>query len=165
MHVLFPCPTCDRPARLDLRAPVDWQCPGCEHRQHIAAAESTLSHCVICGCHDLYKQKDFPHWLGMTILVVGCLASVYTNLVYEKWLTWAILIGTVVIDGILYLSVGDAVVCYRCDAHYKGLTPSDAHQPFELTIGERYRQERIRAEQLNGARAAQENPTHPPDAV
>jgi hypothetical protein len=102
----------------------------------------------VCGTHELYKKKDFPHWLGMTILVTACLASVYTYLWYDKWLTWAILIGSAIIDGVLYLSVGDAVVCYRCEAVYKGFTPTDAHRPFELTIGERYRQERIRAEQL-----------------
>jgi hypothetical protein len=162
MLVLFPCPVCDRPARLDVSAAVDWQCRGCEHRQHIDAADRALSHCVICGCPELYKKKDFPHWLGMTILVAACLASVYTYFWYDKWLTWAILIGSAVIDGVLYLSVSDAVVCYRCDAHYKGLTPTDAHRPFELTVGERYRQERIRADQR---KATRENPTHPPGAV
>ena len=44
--------------------------------------------------------------------------------------------------------VGDAIVCYRCGAHHKGLEASPSHQPFELTVGERYRQERIRREQL-----------------
>ena len=44
--------------------------------------------------------------------------------------------------------VGDAVVCYRCNAHYRGVVPRDAHRPYELVIGERYRQERIRREQL-----------------
>jgi hypothetical protein len=38
------------------------------------------------------------------------------------------------------------VVCYRCDAHYKGFKATDEHKPFELTVGERYRQERIRRE-------------------
>jgi hypothetical protein len=44
--------------------------------------------------------------------------------------------------------VGDALVCYRCNAHYRGLAASPEHRPFELVIGERYRQERIRREQL-----------------
>jgi hypothetical protein len=162
MHVLFPCPICDRPARLSLHAPVDWECSGCEHRVHVAVGDPALPHCVICGCTELYKKKDFPHWLGMSILVGACLASIYTYFWYDKWLTWAILIGSAVLDGVLYLSVGDAVVCYRCDAHYKGFTPAQSHRPFELTIGERYRQERIRAEQH---KPAQENRTHPPGQV
>jgi hypothetical protein len=146
MDVCFTCPACDRPARLNVRAPADWQCPTCEHRQHLEAAEPALTHCVVCGNHELYKKKDFPHWLGMTILVVACAASVYTYFWYDKWLTWAILIGSALVDGALYLSVGDAVVCYRCDAHYKGFTPTDEHRPFELTVGERYRQEKLRSE-------------------
>ncbi len=148
MHVCFSCPSCERPVRADVTAAIDWQCPGCEHRQHLDAAAPGLPRCVVCGNPELYKKKDFPHWLGMTILVSACVASCYTVFWYDKWLTFAILIGSAAIDGVLYLSVGDAVVCYRCDAHYKHFTATDAHRPFELTIGERYRQEKIRAEQL-----------------
>src|SRR5579864_2193386 len=140
MDVCFTCPICERPARASVGTPLDWQCPGCEHRQHIDSAPPNLSRCVVCGNAELYKKKDFPHWLGMAILVAACVASVYTYFWYDKWLTWAILIGSAIIDGGLYLMVGDAVVCYRCGAHYKGFTPTDEHKPFELTIGERYRQ-------------------------
>ncbi len=114
----------------------------------LEAADPALSRCAVCGNADLYKKKDFPHWLGMTILVGACLVSVFTYGMYEKWLTWTILIGSAVFDGVLYLWVGDALVCYRCHAHFRGFTPTEAHQPFELTTGERYRQERIRKEQL-----------------
>jgi hypothetical protein len=147
MDVCFSCPTCERPARVRVGTATDWQCHGCEHRQHIDAAAPALPCCVLCGNHELYKKKDFPHWLGMTILVVACVSSVYTYFWYDKWLTWAILIGSAVVDGGLYLMVGDAVVCYRCDSHYKGFTATAEHKPFELTIGERYRQEKIRSDQ------------------
>jgi hypothetical protein len=84
----------------------------------------------------------------MTILVLACIASFVTYAWYEKWLTWAILIGTAAFDGLLYLLVGDAVVCYRCGAHHRGLTPGPHHRPHDLGTAERYRQERIRREQL-----------------
>jgi uncharacterized protein (DUF983 family) len=151
VDVCFACPVCDRPARVGVDKPVDWQCPGCDHRQHVPAADPALPACVVCGNHELYKKKDFPHWLGMTILVGACVASVLTYGWYEKWLTWAILLGSAAFDGLLYLWVGDAVVCYRCEAHYKGLAKDDIHAPFELTVGERYRQERLRREQLRDA--------------
>lgn len=147
MHVDFDCPACEHPARARLDRADDWQCPGCEHRLHLDAAEPTLPHCPVCGNAELYKQKDFPHWLGMTILVTACVASVITYYLYEPWLTWAILIGSAAFDGLLYLWVGDAVVCYRCGARCKGFTPTEAHKPHELTVAERYRQERIRREQ------------------
>jgi hypothetical protein len=100
----------------------------------------------------LYKRKDFPHGLGLAVLTAACLVSFVTYGLYHKWLTWAILIGTALFDGLLYLWVGDAVVCYRCGAHHRGLTPGPGHAPFDLGTAERYRQERIRREQFQAAR-------------
>ena len=172
MKITFVCPGCERPARVicpgraggvspltgsahepgGLRPPlagsIDWQCPHCDHRLTIEPAAPDLPTCVICGNKELYKKKAFPHGLGMTILVVACLASVFTYGWYEKWATYAILIGTALFDGVLYLMVGDVIVCYRCNAYYGGVQPSDRHKPHELIVGERYRQERIRREQL-----------------
>jgi hypothetical protein len=148
VKVRFVCPVCEVPAQVLLSAPVEWQCPACEQRLRLEAPPADLPHCAVCGNSELYKKKDFPHWLGMLILTGACVASVFTYAFYEKWLTWAILIGSAVFDGLLYLWVKDALVCYRCNAHYSGGTATDAHKPFELQIGERYRQERIRREQL-----------------
>lgn len=148
MNVTFSCPVCDHPARVSLDRPADWQCVSCEHRLHLDKPDAKVHSCAICGTQELYKKKDFPHWLGMSILVGACLASVFTYGFYEKWLTWAILIGSAAFDGLLYLCVGDAVVCYRCGAHYRGAEPSDEHKPHELVIAERYRQERIRKDQI-----------------
>ena len=148
MKVLFVCPQCDAPASANLDQSTAWECQACGHALHLDRPEPELPMCVLCGNGELYKKKDFPHWLGMMILVLACAASFVTYFWYEKWLTWAILIGTALFDGLLYLLVGDALVCYRCNAHYKGFSSSPAHGPFELTIGERYRQERLRREQM-----------------
>ncbi len=148
MDVIFPCPTCDRPARLTLLGPCAWQCPACAGKLQVEEVDQALAACSLCGSRELFKKKDFPHWLGLTILTVACLASVFTYNWYEKWLTWAILIGSALIDGLLYLCVGDAIVCYRCGAHFRGFHAGAGHKPFELTIAERYRQERMRREQL-----------------
>jgi hypothetical protein len=107
---------------------------------------------MLCGSGELYKKKDFPHWLGLTILTVACLGSIIPYYLYHQWLTWTILIGSALVDGLLYLWVGDAIVCYRCNAHYRGFQSLPEHHPFELGIAERYRQERIRREQLATAK-------------
>jgi hypothetical protein len=114
------------------------------------AAEPALPSCIVCGSHELYRKKDFPHWLGMTILVSACLLSTVTYAWYAKWWTWTFLIGSFLVDVLMYRMVGDVVVCYRCQAHYRGFPLSEAHPPFELAIGERYRQEKIRQERLKG---------------
>lgn len=106
--------------------------------------------CIVCGCPELYKKKNFPHWLGMAILIVALILSTVTYYWYAKWWTWTFLIGSALIDGGLYLLVGDVVVCYRCQAHYVGSKPNEAHKPFEITIGERFRQERLRQERSKG---------------
>lgn len=142
MDVTFPCPACDRPARQTL--PADWECPACGHRLSLAAADPATAGCAVCGNRELYRKKDFPHWLGLTILTAACVASVITYGLYEKWLTWAILLGSAAFDGLLYLWVGDAVVCYRCNAHHRGLRETDRYLPHDLSVSERYRQERLR---------------------
>ena len=93
-------------------------------------------------------QKDFPHWLGMGILVLACVASIVTYAKHWIIATWAILIRSAVVDGLLYLAMGNVTVCYRCQTHYRGFPPNGQHGPFNLAIGERYRQERIRREEL-----------------
>jgi hypothetical protein len=148
VKVTFACPVCEQPARQTLDRAHDWQCTRCEQRLSIPVPEPSLPACVVCGNHELYKKKAFPHWLGMSILVGACVASVFTYGWYEKWATWAILLGSAVFDGVLYLLVGDAIVCYRCQAHYSGVEPAAQHKPHELIVGERYRQERIRKEQI-----------------
>lgn len=127
-------------------------CPQCDHLLALPqeGADPALPACLVCGNHELYKKKDFPHSLGMSILVLACLASTVTYGLYDKWLTWTILIGSAAFDGLLYLWVKDAIVCYRCHAHYRGVPANPEHKPFELTIGERYRQEHLRREQLKG---------------
>ena len=150
LKVTFACPNCELPTATPVEQPSDWQCTGCDHRLHLNAPDAALTSCVVCGNHELYKKKDFPHWLGMAILLVALLLSTITYYSYEKWWSWSFLIGSAIIDGVMFLTVGDVVVCYRCEAHYRGGTARDAHQPFEITIGERYRQERMRQERMKG---------------
>jgi hypothetical protein len=144
------CPVCEAPGRLAAPAAGPWQCPRCDHlvTLHAAATDPALPVCAVCGNAELYKKKDFPHGLGMAILVLACIASTITYWWYDKVLTWAILLGSAAFDGLLYLWVKDAVVCYRCGAHHRGIVAGAHHQPFELTIHERYRQERLRQEQF-----------------
>jgi DNA-directed RNA polymerase subunit RPC12/RpoP len=153
VNVQFVCPECEAPARLELSHRTEWQCPACDHLLLLRVLENnTLPACAVCGNSELYKKKNFPHWLGLTILAVACLGSIIPYWLYHQWLTWTILIGSAIFDGLLYLWVGDVVVCYRCNAHCRGLISEDAHKPFELGIAERYRQERLRLRELHAAK-------------
>ena len=150
MRIRLFCPTCATPGRLQLPGPRGWTCPACEHAVELApsAGDPALPCCAACGCEELYRKKDFPHGLGMTILVGAFIASTITYGLYDKVLTWVILLGSFAFDGILYLLVKDVIVCYRCNAEHRGVPHTERFAPFELTIGERYRQERIRREEM-----------------
>ncbi len=144
MRVQFDCPNCEAPTRSPLPGDPDWQCGNCGQVLNLdRQVDETIPLCIICGNKELYKKKDFPHTLGMYILVIACAISFYTYLNYWVIATWVILTGTAVFDGVLFMLVGDAVVCYRCQAHYRGI-PKSVHEPFEISVGEKYRQERMR---------------------
>jgi hypothetical protein len=126
-----------------------WQCPNCDHLQVIdVCRDKPIETCGICGNHELYKKKNFPHWLGMAILAAASLGFIVLNGLYLPWVAWVVLLGSAAIDGLLYLTVGDALVCYRCGAQFSGQSSLSSHAPFELVIAERYRQERIRRSQM-----------------
>jgi hypothetical protein len=81
-------------------------------------------------------------------LTTACLAFLVLKALYHQWWAWVVLIGSAVFDGVLYLWVRDVIVCYRCGAQHRRLPPHPAYQPFDLGRAERYRQERLRREQL-----------------
>ncbi|GIW79068.1 MAG: hypothetical protein KatS3mg105_0875 [Gemmatales bacterium] len=150
MNVRFLCPSCEQPTSTRIEQKQVWQCPNCDYRMEwlSSPAEPFLSKCLVCGNQELYKKKNFPHWLGLGILALASLVFFIGHGYYHPKVAWAVLIGSAVFDGLLYLWVGDVVVCYRCHAHYRGLLSSAAYQPFDLGISERYRQQRLMQEQL-----------------
>jgi hypothetical protein len=136
---------CDTPGSAAADA-AQWRCPACDHV--VALAPTGGTPCAACGNAELFRKKDFPHGLGMAILVGAFVTSTITYWLYDKWLTWAILIGSAAFDGLLYLWVKDVIVCYRCHAEHRDVAQPERVAPFELTTHERYRQERIRLEQM-----------------
>jgi transposase-like zinc ribbon protein len=149
VKVRFRCPECGVVAQTSLADSKSWQCRHCDDLIAMPDhGDKGLPACVICGNQELYKKKNFPHWLGLTILALACFAFLWAHGKYDPTTAWAILLVSAAIDGFFYLWVGDAIVCYRCAAVYRGFSPSSLHLPFELTVAERYRQERLRREKL-----------------
>lgn len=104
--------------------------------------DQPLQTCPKCGCRDLFVRKDFPQRLGLTVVVVAAVSF----LVLAAWrqLFWIgalVLLAAVIVDAVLYLWVPKITVCYRCRAEFRGpLNP--AHEGFDLSVGEKYRQPR-----------------------
>lgn len=106
--------------------------------------------CPCCGAAELYVRKDFPQGLGLLIVIAGCVIS--TALWYYERPTAALLVllAWALADMALYFRVPDVTICYRCQSQLRGpgSNPGGRLETFDLAIGERYRQERLRAEEL-----------------
>src|SRR5437899_11578219 len=100
VNIRLYCPVSETPGRLTLPGPDHWVCPSCDHLVSLAQPrpEPALPTCAVCGNAELYKKKDFPHGLGMAVLVGAFLASTITYWLYDPLLTWVILIGSAAVD-------------------------------------------------------------------
>jgi hypothetical protein len=99
-----------------------------------------VQRCLVCPSTDLFVRKDFPQRLGVLIVAVGIIGSSIAW--YHAHLLWTfgILFATALIDVLLYTLVGDALMCYRCQAQYRGVAEMDSHGLFDLETHEKHRQ-------------------------
>ena len=122
MNVTFACPQCEQTSRAEVpttRRPSPAHCGLHLARPDDAYDEGQLVRCLACPSTDLFVRKDFPQRLGAAIVVAGFAASCVTWYLYQKELTFAVLVATALVDVVLYRLVGDSLVCYRCGAQYR----------------------------------------------
>ena len=162
MELTFACPNCEAIGHV---AAVEDEfvatCPGCALTRELnrsATAGGVLSACPWCATEDLYIQKDFPHGLGLAIVISGFVASTVFWYFYMPIPAFAVLLGTAALDVALYYLVPDVTICYRCLSQSRGpgTNPEGCIAPFDIAIGERYRQERLRVEAI---RASESKPS------
>lgn len=162
MELTFECPSCHAVGRVaPLGSAGSASCPRCGHRRELsrsAVRDGELTACAWCATGDLYVQKDFPHGLGLGIVVVGFAISSVFWYYYIPIAAYAVLLATAALDLVLYYLVPDVTICYRCLGQHRGAgtNPGGRYAPFDLAIGERYRQERLRVEELRGQRGPTE---------
>jgi hypothetical protein len=154
MELTFSCPRCGTVGQVaGLRTAEQAVCRRCGLTRPLHAetiSEAGLEACPWCLTTDLYIQKDFPQALGLFIVLVGfAISTVFWYYEMPKS-TFAVLLVSALVDGVLYYTVPDVTICYRCASQVRGHTgePHGRFHPFDLAIGERYRQERIRAQHL-----------------
>lgn len=152
MNVVYRCPACDRRAHAAL-AQNDQvlACPHCGHALTLPEGAWEAGHvrrCLTCPSHDLYVRKDFPQRLGAAIVLAGFAASCVTWHFYYVTATFGILLGTFLADALLYLFVGECLVCYACRTEYRGVEGLREHSRFSLETFERYRQQAARRREV-----------------
>jgi hypothetical protein len=148
MNVTFQCPTCEQAVRTDVMAgDPHLACPACKRQISIAAETMSgdrLRSCLVCPSTDLFIRKDFPQRLGVGIVTFGFILSCIAWHYQYLNLTFGILFATAGIDLLLYLIVGESLVCYRCGAEYRFMSGIEGHGAFNLETHERYRQQKAR---------------------
>jgi len=151
MNVTFACPHCREPNRLNVtRDDVELKCVHCHGELPTpkdAWMGAKLRKCLACHCDELFTRKDFPQRLGVATVVIGFAGFLVAQYFYQFWIAYGFLFATLGIDLLLYVLMGEALVCYRCDAHYRGLDETGGHGAFDLETHERYRQIAAREEE------------------
>lgn len=148
MLLRYVCPGCQKGRAVTLAAEsTSALCPACGHAQPLVsppASDESLHRCLVCSSDELFKRKAFPQAWGVAIVVTGFVLSSIAWYQSRIALTFAFLFGCALIDLVLYLMMGDCVVCYRCHAEYHGCSRIEEHSPFNLETHERFRQEAAR---------------------
>jgi hypothetical protein len=162
MNVTFACPRCQQSGRVEFEATdPGFVCPNCQQELVIPAGalvDGQLRRCLVCPSTDLFVRKDFPQRLGVGIVVVGFAISCFTWANYWLIATFVVLFATAFLDLLLYVTVGDALSCYRCSAIYRGCLGHERHGSFNLETHERYRQQAARLAERGGV---PQSPTTP----
>jgi hypothetical protein len=102
-------------------------CPDCGIKRKIAQnhwSEDAVDVCPLCGCHHLYRQRDFNRAFGCVLVLLGA--------VLVPWTFGLSLPLFGLIDLWLYRRLKDAVVCYRCDTVFRDAIPGTRQGEFDL---------------------------------
>ena len=143
-QIILGCRNCNREIAFPPSAiPAGVTCPGCQKTVPLRAdptidKEHFVRNCVACGHDSLYVQKDFNRNLGMAIVVVGSLVSLYFFFRSEPIYGMLALFASAGIDFLIYSLVGEVTVCYACHTIYRGLGKNPDHGPFDLKDLEKY---------------------------
>jgi hypothetical protein len=159
MELTFSCPGCGAigqvPSLENQTQAICRQCGFARDLRGESIDHGALEACPWCATTDLYIQKDFPQGLGLAIVVAGfAISTVFWY--YEMPISaYLVLLGSIGLDLVMYHLVKDVTICYRCLSQVRG-EGSNARgrfRTFDLAIGERYRQERLRATELRERQA------------
>lgn len=160
MHLSYYCPRCGTSQRTaDLNSQSQLVCGNCAWTKALPEESvGTSNACVCCGNTDLWRQKDFPQWLGMTCVAAAAILSSIAWYYYYPVLALGILMAFALADWVLYALMGDVLVCYRCQARHHA-ADVQPHAGYNHETGERYRQERLRLEADQRRQRPEDNPS------
>jgi hypothetical protein len=130
-------------------------CARCAWNRSPVTVPEPLSQCVVCGNHDLWRQKDFPRSLGVLVVAAGAVLSSIAWYLHWPWRALGVLMAFGLADMLVYRVMPDVLVCYRCQARHRPARDAAAEHPaFSHETAERYRQEDLRQREAQQSRPA-----------
>ncbi len=166
MELTYSCPSCGVVGHLAaVENASEMLCQNCGTARPLRSGsveDGELKACPWCLTTDLYVQKDFPQGLGLTIVFIGFAISTvfwYYEMPIQAYL---VLVVSILLDLVMYHRVKNVTICYRCLCQLRGAgaNPGGRFKTFDLAIGERYRQERLRTAELRSAGARRVRRSH-----
>src|SRR4051812_20822888 len=113
----FQCRACDGELAVAPSQEERISCPHCRAELPLFMNESILKSnivtaCVSCGHDILYVQKDFNRHVGLAIVGLGIVASIYLLARGQPIFAMAALGVTALVDFLAHLFVREVTVCY-----------------------------------------------------
>lgn len=113
----------------------DWDTPLSFEKQTIILKPSEavrqgkeVDICAVCQYQHLHLRKDFPRVLGLSIVGVAAVSMFFIR---GPLFPVPLLLASL-LDFLLYQWVPWKIVCYVCDAEYRGYQPRDEQQEYDL---------------------------------
>ena len=148
MRLNYNCPSCQELNQASISETTDaLHCSACDWTRSLPADVEQRKHpsaCLVCGCRDLWRRKNFPQQLGVGVVVLAALLSTIAWAWHEPLWAYGVLMAAAAFDMILFTFMPDVLVCYRCGARYLKFDPSGQTPHFNLETAERHRQEKLR---------------------
>src|SRR5262249_39366434 len=123
MRILFQCPACGHSRLVEVSPEAaSLECDGCHWHRPLRTQDfegGLPRRCLVCGCDDLWRQKDFPQRLGLAMVALGAVLSTIAWAYYEPAIALGILLAFALADMVLFVVMKDVLVCYRCHARYR----------------------------------------------
>lgn len=133
----FQCRACEGEIMRPAGEPGRFPCPHCGKDIKLEISESLRSGklvdpCAACGHEFFFIQKDFNRKLGLLIVIIGIVLSVYLFSQAQPFYAMMALGASALIDFTAYYFVREVTVCYVCHAIYRGFERNPGHERFDL---------------------------------
>ncbi len=143
MMISFRCPHCYCELSFDDLSQDESPCPGCGKAIQLQISKkmrenNVVDKCVLCGLEKLYVQKDFNRTLGISIFLGAAIVSLIFYGYNQVITAFLVLAGAAAADYLLYVSLPEVTICYRCHSQYRGVSSNPANEAFELGLAEKY---------------------------